>query len=213
MPAGDKALKALRKNPETTIAAEDFFVDVTGFKPKVDKVNAKWEFGGPVTLTAVDGGAGVTRITLKAGGTDYFFPWVNRGVGEVEVPDNAPNGTIVVTGGMNGCSLHVSQDGDKVIFYHDADSCYLGQGKFAAARGNKLIRVEPKTYMKIPYGQTIVEEMRDGSAYLYQMLCVKHGGKWKVCYSGIIIGPGIKMPIKRSFTPGVSKFLASFDQE
>ena len=209
--AGDSALKELRKDPEKTIAKEDFFVDCLGFKPTVDKSNAKIELGGPVTLKAT-AEAGITRISLAPKGTDYFFPWVNRGVGEVEVPVGAPDGTIVVTGGMNGCSLHVTRD-DKVLrFYHDADSKYLAD--FKRAKGDKLCRVEPSLYMKIPAGKTIVEENpKEGLAFLYQMLCVRHAKRWKVVYSGIIIGPGIKMPLKRSFTPGVSKLLTSFAED
>ena len=117
----------------------------------------------------------------------------------------------MTTGGMNGCSLQVNRHGGNIIFYHDADSCYLG--KLKDAQGTQLCRVEPGLYMKIPYGETIVNENpRAGLAYLYQMMCIKDKGKWKVMYSGIIIGPGISMPIKRSFTPGVSKFLVSFSE-
>ncbi|MBB5017821.1 hypothetical protein HNQ59_001091 [Chitinivorax tropicus] len=201
-------LDDMRRNPEATILGEDFFVDVRGYKTKADATK-HCEIGGAVTLVLEGKQGGVNRISLKAGGTDYYFPWVNRGIGECVVPANAPNGTIVVTGGMNGCAFHVTQSGNNLIFYHDADSCKLGVLK--APVGDQLCRVEPDLYMKIPYGETLVMEAKDGSAYLYQMMCVKHADRWKLFYSGIIIGPGISMPVKRSFTPGVSKFLLSFD--
>lgn len=202
------ALEELRANPEAAIIAHDFFVDVRGFKTTVTAKQC--ETGGPVTLVeSAKKENGVARLSLKAGGTDYFFPWVNRGVGEVALPANPPNGTIVVTGGMNGCAFQCNRNGTEVIFYHDADNRYLGQLK--QPEGNELCRVEPSLYQKIPYGQTLMESTGGGSVYLYQMLCVRHSGKWKLVYSGILLGPGINMPILRAFTPGVSNFLASFE--
>ncbi|WP_370980435.1 hypothetical protein [Agaribacterium sp. ZY112] len=202
-------LQDLRNDPEGVSKHNDFFVDVRGFRTTPEG-NNRCEVGGPVTLKeSIENN--VNRLTIKNDGSDYFFPWVNRGVGEVSVPINQPNGTIVTTGGMNGCALQVNRDGDNIIFYHDADNRYLGNLK--QPQGQQLCRVEPSLYMKIPYGQTIVEENpRAGLAYLYQLICIRHNNKWKVTYSGIILGPGINMPIKRTFTPGVSKFLTSFSE-
>lgn len=202
-------LQDLRNNPEAVGKNNDFFVDARGFKTTPEGT-PQCEVGGPVTLTEKNE-KNVTRLALANGGSDYFFPWVNRGVGEVSVPINSPNGTIVTTGGMNGCALQVNRHGNSLIFYHDADNNSLGRLK--NAQGQQLCRVEPSLYMKIPYGETIVNENpRAGLAYLYQLVCIRESGKWKVIYSGIILGPGINMPIQRTFTPGVSKFLASFDE-
>ena len=202
------ALEELRANPENAIINNDFFVDVRGF-PTTPEGHQRCELGGAVTLQESQQG-GVTRLTLRPGGTDFFFPWVNRGVGEVTVPINQPDGTIIVTGGMNGCALQVNKNSSNLIFYHDADSRYLGDLK--QPEGDRVCRLEPDLYMKVPYGENIALKMGDGAAFLYQMLCVRHTGKWKIVYSGIIIRPGIDMPISRAFQPGVSKFLASFEE-
>lgn len=202
-------LQNLRDNPEPICKQNDFFVDVRGFRTTPEGTN-RCEVGGAATLNLTKQN-GVYRLAVENGGSDYFFPWVNRGVGEVSVPINQPNGTIVTTGGMNGCALQVNRSGNNLIFYHDADNRYLGDLK--QPQGRQLCRIEPNQYMKIPYGQTIVEENpRAGLSYLYQLICVRHDGKWKVTYYGIILGPGINMPINRTFTPGVSKFLASFKE-
>jgi hypothetical protein len=202
------ALEELRANPESAMGRHDFFVDVRGYQTTPNGV--KCEIGGSITLNEnLKKENGVTRLTIASGGTDFFFPWVNRGVGEVSVPINQPDGTIVVTGGMNGCSFQANRYGTNIIFYHDADSNRLGILK--QPQGNQLCRIEPSLYQKIPYGETLMLSIGGGCAYLYQMICVRHSGKWKVMYSGIIIGSGIKMPILRSFTPGVSQFLASFE--
>lgn len=200
-------LQDLRNDPEGVSKHSDFFVDVRGFNTTPEG-HSRCEIGGPATLSETVE-SNINRISLKNGGKDFFFPWVNRGVGEVAVPINQPNGTIVTTGGMNGCALQVNRHGNNLIFYHDADNRYLGTLK--PPQGRQLCRIEPSLYMKLPYGETIVEQNpTSGMSYLYQMICVRHNGKWKVTYSGIILGPGINMPIKRAFTPGVSKFLESF---
>lgn len=204
-----KPLDELRRNPEAAIMANDFFVDVRGFK--TTKSQDRCEIGGACTIKAEKAKNGVTRLNISNGGSDYFFPWVNRGIGECELPLNAPEGTIAVTGGMNGCAFHATRDGAKLRFYHDADNRYLGTLK--QAEGDQICRVEPSLYMKIPYGETLMTQMGGGCAYLYQMLVVRHAGKWKVVYSGIIIGPGIDMPVLRSFTPGPSSYLASFEDD
>jgi hypothetical protein len=69
-----------------------------------------------------------TLVTLKVGnlpGRVYYFPRTPSGVGIVEVRIAAPDGTIVVTGGMNGCSVEVIQRGSTLVFYHDADGCQM----------------------------------------------------------------------------------------
>lgn len=202
-------LQQLRANPEAAIVNNDFFLDVRGATTTEDPEHERCRIGGKVSITESDKN-GITRLTLAPGGTDYYFPWVNRGVGEVTIPINQPDGTVVVTGGMNGCALQVNRDGASLIFYHDGDSKYLGRLK--QPKGNELCRIEPDLYMKVPYGETLAKQIGGGAAYLYQMIFVRHAGKWKVMYSGIIIGPGLEMPVIRSFTPGVSKFLASFDE-
>src|SRR5258706_14959368 len=38
---------------------------------------------------------------------DYFYPWMRTAVGWVKVPKAVPDGTIVMTGGVNGCTIVV----------------------------------------------------------------------------------------------------------
>lgn len=206
------ALADFRANPELAIEKYDFMVDArVGFKSTKLPGLVNCEYGGPCTLTEGKTVNGVTRILVTSGGSDYFYPWVNRGVGEVKVLKQAPNGTIVVTGGMNGCSLVVTEYGPHLIFYHDADSNRLGVLK--ASEGVEKCRVEPRTYMGlINRGESIImESMGDGSAYLHQLLVVKNGGKWKVFGCGIIVGQGLETPPKQSFRGSTSKYLASFE--
>ncbi|HEX3485594.1 MAG TPA: hypothetical protein VHT51_11075 [Micropepsaceae bacterium] len=206
------ALDDFRNNPEVAIEKYDFMVDAReGFKATKLPGLTNCEYGGPCTLTEGKAVNGVIRLTVTSGGNDYFFPWVNRGVGEVNVPKASSNGTIVVTGGMNGCSLEVTENGPNLIFYHDADSNRLGVLK--APVGTRKCRVEPKTYMgMINMGENIISKsFGDGSAYFHQLLIVKHGGKWKVFGCGVVIGQGLTTPPKQAFRGSTSKFLASFE--
>ncbi|MEZ5669062.1 MAG: hypothetical protein R3F55_16785 [Alphaproteobacteria bacterium] len=204
------ALSDFRANPDTAIEKYDFMVDARGFKTTKLPGVTNCEYGGPCTLTEAKPSNGVTRLAASNGGSDYLFPWVNRGVGEVNVLRAAPNGTMVVTGGMNGCSLEVRSNGPHLIFYHDADSNRLGVLK--AAQGTLECRIEPRVYTPLDLGEKIVgETIGDGSAYFHQLLAVKHGGKWKIYACGIIIGPGIEMPVKKAFRATVTKLMATID--
>ncbi len=215
--AGMMALERLRDDPEAAIQRYDYMVDAQGF-PLEATDNAHHEIGGRVRLIGTMEN-GVTRITQNPqGGVEaFYFPWVNRGVGEVKVPLGMPDGTLVVTGGMNGCAIEVRKQDDQLIFYHDGDNQSLGEGKVVQPIGVRLCRIEPDQYMSENNGEKEVrkdwERNIQGTSYLYQMLCVRHDKRWILVYSGIIVGPGISTPIIRSFNPGESKVLAKFDEQ
>jgi hypothetical protein len=204
------ALDELRADPDKASEKYDFFVDFRGFTNTAIPGEKNCQRGGACTLTQTGTTNGVTRLKMNDGGTDYAFPWVNRGVGEVRVPKLAPDGTVVVTGGMNGCALVVTDDGDHYNFYHDADSCQLGTLK--AAEGNEVCKIGTKTYMPMSMGEKIIgRTIGDGSAYLHQMLTVRHRGGWRVYSFGIIIGPGIDMNPKQTFRDSATKLMVTFD--
>ncbi len=207
------ALSHFRQDPEKAIDRYDFMADAReGFRTTAIPNASRCEYGGPCTLKEGKTVNGVTRLLVSCGGTatDYFFPWVNRGVGEVRVPAGSANGTIVVTGGMNGCGLVVTKNGPHLVFYHDADNCYLGV--LRAANGTTVCSVAPRDYMgPLNIGESLVGGGATGNAYLHQLLIIKSGGKWKVFSCGIIIGPGIDMPPLRSFRATITKYICSFD--
>ena len=88
---------------------------------------------------------GMYHLKAKASdtGTDYFFPWLRTGVGYVKVPHAAPDGTVVLTGGVNGCSIVVSTLQNDYYFYHDGDSKCLIPGM---VKGKEVARVGPDEY-------------------------------------------------------------------
>ncbi|HEY1028015.1 MAG TPA: hypothetical protein VGE28_10380 [Pseudomonas sp.] len=83
--------------------------------------------GGPCNITARQVDDNVFELVATHGnGRDFFFPYRPQGVGQCMVPGNCPTGTIVLTGGMNGCSLQVERQANgSYVFQHDANGKYL----------------------------------------------------------------------------------------
>src|SRR5262249_31587939 len=74
--------------------------------------------GGLCTITATKAADGIYNLVATAGGgKDYYYPWLRCGVGWVKVPTNVPDGTIVMTGGVNGCTMVVSESNGYYYFY------------------------------------------------------------------------------------------------
>ena len=81
--------------------------------------------GGRCTIAATEVTTGVfdlKAIASNYASTDYFYPWLRQGVGWVQIPKNVPDGTIVMTGGVNGCTLVVTEFLSNYFFYNDGDS-------------------------------------------------------------------------------------------
>lgn len=103
------------------------------------------QVGGRCELSETSTGGVYTLSATENKGTDYFYPWLQRSFGWVKVPKSVPDGTIVATGGLNGCSLIVSRKGDDLYFYHDGDSKYLPVNS-ASIEGDEIIRIKPNDY-------------------------------------------------------------------
>ena len=103
------------------------------------------QVGGVCELTE-SSTEGTYTLTASANkGTDYFYPWLQRSFGWVKVPKSVSDGTIVATGGLNGCTLIVSTKGNDLFFYHDGDSKYLPLGS-TSIEGEEIIRIKPGDY-------------------------------------------------------------------
>ncbi|MCC9600787.1 hypothetical protein LOC67_09440 [Stieleria sp. JC731] len=101
--------------------------------------------GGRCQITETSSDRTFTLTATENSGTDYFYPWLQRSYGWVRVPKSVHDGVIVATGGLNGCSLIVSESGTDLYFYHDGDSKYLPLGS-TAIQGNEIVRIKPDDY-------------------------------------------------------------------
>ncbi len=162
--------------------------------------------GGRCAIAARSPASGFFDLSAQedGNGRDYFFPWVRQGVGWVRVPGNAPDGTIVMTGGLNGCSIVVSQDGGDFRFYHDGDSRHLTPQMIV---GTELARVGNKDYDPLGWGEKAfrhgLEDMRRRNvtpkgelSYGYFVVGVKVAGRFGLYCTGAMVMNGLhRLPI------------------
>ena len=162
--------------------------------------------GGRCTIAATEVTTGVfdlKAIASNYASTDYFYPWLRQGVGWVQVPKNAPDGTIVMTGGVNGCTLVVTEFLSNYFFYHDGDSKYLYPG---LTTGNEVARVAPKDYDPLGWGQKAFESALQQAArggkkpvgdisYGHFVIAVKKNGRFGMYVTGVMSLNGLtKLP-------------------
>lgn len=134
---------------------------------------------------------------------DFFFPWLRNGVGWVQVPKAVPDGSIVMTGGVNGCTIVVTEQGNNYHFYHDGDSSSIKPGQVV---GNEVARVAPKDYDPFGYAakrfkdalaeaaEAKIKPVGDVS-YAHYVIAVKQGGKFGFYVTGQISLNGLsKLP-------------------
>lgn len=169
--------------------------------------------GGPCTIQGTDLSDGVFRlqsVPTEYSNSDYFYPWIQTGVGSVRVPKNVPDGTIVMTGGLNGCTLVVSQEGNHYNFYHDADSKYLTPAGIA---GVEIARVRPADYDPLDWGHKAftrkflaVPGHQGDTSYGHCVMAVRKDGKFGFYVTGsmIINGERTRLPL------GLSQCLVTF---
>jgi hypothetical protein len=200
-------LDQVRGAPEATFNIYDFYVDGTDY-PVVK--NGKETKGGPCQLSA-ETSATVTKVKVRAEpGRDYYFPWQPSGVGSVEVPTNAPDGTIVVTGGMNGCAMEVVQrDGTTLVFYHDADGCAL-RSSVPPVSGETLYRCDYRNYASNQVGYKTSDALKMTKSFLYQFVFVKSRAEWKVFVCGILLSGSQSHDVTGTFNDHPNKLIGSF---
>lgn len=172
--------------------------------------------GGRCTIATKEVATGIFDLTAVASNyasVDYFYPWLQRGVGWVQVPKTVPDGTIVMTGGVNGCTLVVTELLSNYFFYHDGDSRYLYPG---LTTGNEVARVAPKDYDPMGCGQKAFEEAlaqasRKGTrpvgdiSYGHFVVAVKTNGRFGMYVTGVMSLNGLtKLPL------GASSCVATF---
>jgi hypothetical protein len=174
----------LRTDPESALGKYGFLVD--------NEVYTAGTIGGACSLGCTPLGGNIYRLTAKAGAGDFFYPYIytsGGGVGECAVPVGQADGTIVVTGGMNGCSLQVNRHGGVFNFYHDNNGNSL-TGKVIP--GNIVARVDYKDYAgALELGSKLAAQMSHGAASsqtAFETYCitVRHGGRWRIYVSALL---------------------------
>lgn len=210
----------LRADPDAAMAKYGFVVD--------SAVYTSGTIGGACLLGCESAGGNIYRLTAKQGQGDWLFPYINTsdgGVGVCVVPAGQVDGTLVVTGGMNGCSLQVNKSGDDFYFYHDNNGRSM-KGKLTP--GEVVCRVDYKDYAgPLEIGKKLVDQYlteRVGAGYEYYCITAHHGGRWKVYVSSLIrittvsaptfFRPNVTSTVEyKAFTPTVTPLMTSFADE
>jgi hypothetical protein len=181
----------MRADPDTAFEKYGFFV--------TSEVYTNTTLGGPCAISCKSANGAVYQLTAKQGQGDYFFPYVHvtsGGVGVCIVPVGQAEGTMVVTGGMNGCALQVNRSGTDFYFYHDANGTSM-MGKLTP--GTVVCRVNYDSYAgKMNLGDKISTEFnraavggKSGMVHEYYLITIRSGGKWKV-YSTALLRTSVR---------------------
>jgi len=190
-PDGSMQLQKLRFDTDTAVRELMFLV-------RPDATFGNLTVGGPCDIECTKLRDAVYALKPVGGsGPHYFFPYVQAGgggVGHCLVPSGAAVGTLVITGGMNGCSLEVRSRGSDLMFMHDANGSSLaGLGNGDVRRsGDVLCRADARGYMN-PYEHNLVRAICErstshsdvGSVPVHSLITVKTINGWKVVHSGV----------------------------
>lgn len=88
-------------------AACQYSVYRTGPAEKSFTESGRLVAGGKCTIGGNDAGPGAHDLEAVANtysSTDFFYPWMRTGTGWVKVPKSVADGSVVMTGGVNGCT-------------------------------------------------------------------------------------------------------------
>ena len=202
------SLSELRTSPDATITKCGFIVKNSLFK--IDQ-------GGICAIkdTLIDKKNEVYQLESTSGGGDFFYPYRPK-VGYCSVPIGVShNGSIVLTGGMNGCSLEVYKNGRNFDFYHDTNGENLASYNPA---GTRVCFVPYKSYAgPLLVGEKKAAELTNSKQKVYfqhTLITVRLNSKWQVFISGVLSfydSKSGKVTSYQKFVPTVSNLITSFD--
>ena len=89
-------LTQLRTNPQTVLSSEHFFVDTRNL--------VQTPLGCTVQINEQLKNGVFYWDIANHHSTDFYFPYVQGNAGYVGIQTPIQDGTVVVTGGMNGCA-------------------------------------------------------------------------------------------------------------
>lgn len=155
----------------------------------------------------------------KEGTRDWFFPYRPK-VGYCQVPIGQPEGTICLTGGMNGCTLEVYKQEESFIFYHDTNGCNLHKSG-SLLPGERVCHVPYKSYAgPLEIGRKQAEELTAQSKgvikvyFEHTLICVKVSDHWNVYVTGVhthaTTTSGKVSKQYSTFCPTITSLLTSF---
>lgn len=196
------SLLDLRTKPKAVCDEYGFIVKNTLFRE---------DSGGQCKLKLKKLSGKVYQLEPLEGQGDWFFPYRPE-VGYCRVPVGQPEGTIGLTGGMNGCALDVYKEGGFFTFFHDTNGCHLH--KRGSPAGEHVCHVPYKSYAgPLNIGQqqaaALSKEHKTPVYFQHTLICVREDGRWKVYVTGVhSFGVSGK---HTTFRPTVTCLITSFE--
>jgi hypothetical protein len=192
-------LEELRNGPRAILEKEDLYANYD---------NIPGPLGGNVSISASVIKT-VNMLKISPGGADYYYPYIFLGAGVVNVQMPVTNGTIALTGGMNGCALDVRLKDGYYSFYHDNNGNYMTAVKDP---GIQVCRIEVDAYWG---GYEIKTYNGAPTTPIVQFVCVYSKNYWHVGASGILLGMNTKTQkcteVVDTFIPTRGKYRGYFN--
>ena len=140
----------------------------------------------------------------------YYFPYIRQKAGNVSIPNiNIPEGTIVATGGMNGCALEVRYYNDAYYFYHDANGVNMPLMKDGEVQ---LCRITSTDYWNEDAAMLAVQNQ---STPIVQFVCIYRHKRWHIGAFGLCIRGNDfqRKTIVGTFMPNRGNYRGCFNHE
>jgi hypothetical protein len=140
-------------------------------------------------------GTAVSALTTTPGGdgSTYWYPYIEKGVGECHVNYDVRVGTTALTAGMNGCSLriYVNPNLGIIKFCHDNNGLYADDAAYAAKGFQHLQSINADKRMRGHPTQNINdywEAAISGPASGIYFICKKTAPMQWTIYQSVVIG-------------------------
>lgn len=160
----------------------------------LDAVGRNQAAGVEVSLDYAHGTA-VSALTTTPGGdgSTWWFPYIERGVGECDVSVDVPVGTIALTAGMNGCSLRLYLNAALGIikFCHDNNGQYADDRAYAARGFYHLLSVNAGTLERGSPEQNVNNYWTNalaGPASGLYFICMKTQPRCWTVFQSVVVG-------------------------
>jgi hypothetical protein len=205
-------LAALRANPLAAFEKYGFVVQ--------SETYLQGDSGGPCIIECSNHNDNIYLLRAKdrAGG-DWYYPYITSGtsVGRCRVPVGQPDGTLVVTGGMNGCATQVNRvDGGFFEFHHDKNSCSIAKLPHLLP-GRVVCHIGYEDYAgpNERLQQNIVADAASRgvmTAHEHYVIAVKAKGRWHMFNSSILRNmTGGKKLSFQTYRPTITPLITTFD--
>jgi hypothetical protein len=163
-------------------------------------------------------GTAVAALTVRPGdgdGKTYWYPYIEKGVGECDIDYDVAVGTTALTAGMNGCSLriYVNPVHGLIKFCHDNNGLYADDAAYArqgfqhlqSINADKRTRGEPAQNIN-DYWTPEINAPATGIFFI----CRKTSAMAWTIYQSVAIGGRREIITERVLRPNLTKVVHPF---